>query len=206
MRADPVLIKALFRTLRWKCLPEGGRYTSLSELAAAERIDRSYLGKMLRLTLLAPDIIDAVLDGRPPPPLPRLRELHACVDGAGRILRLLASPGHHGDLRYAMVLLAGIPARDAALDRAYVSAALRAALAVQGCAIHTPPKRGMAAPPPWDKAIYARRHLIENRFASLKDWTRIALRREKTRRRWMGFVPLAAAVLNLRIAQSGHRP
>jgi hypothetical protein len=38
----------------------------LSELAAAEKIDRGYLGKMLRLTLLAPDIIDAILDGRQP--------------------------------------------------------------------------------------------------------------------------------------------
>jgi transposase len=36
--------------------------------------------------------------------------------------------------------------------------------------------------PPWDKTIYARRHLIENRFACLKDWARIALRHGKTRR------------------------
>jgi hypothetical protein len=64
----------------------------------------------------------------------------------------------------------------------------------------------MAVPPPWDKAIYARRHLIENRFSSLKDWARIALRRDKTRRSWMGFAHLAAAILNLRIAKSGHRP
>jgi transposase len=133
-------------------------------------------------------------------------KLHACVDGAGRILRLLASPGHHADLCYAMALVAGIPARDAALDRGYVSAALRAAFAAQGCAVHTPPKRGMADPPPWDKAIYARRHLIENRFSSLKDWARIALRRDKTRRSWMGFAHLAATILNLRSAQSGHRP
>jgi hypothetical protein len=45
-------------------------------------------------------------------------------------------------------LEAGIPARDAALDRGYVSATLRAAFAAQGCTIHTPPKRGMAEPPP----------------------------------------------------------
>jgi transposase len=127
-------------------------------------------------------------------------KLHACVDGAGRILRLLASPGNHADLRYAAALAAGIPARDAALDRGYVSATLRAACAAQGCTIHTPPKRGMAEPPPWDPAIYARRHLIENRFASLKDWARIALRRDKTRRSWMGFAHLAATILNLRSA------
>jgi transposase len=47
--------------------------------------------------------------------------------------------------------------------------------------------------PPWDKTIYARRHLIENRFACLKDWARIALRRDKTRRSRIGFAHLAAA-------------
>ncbi|HWL69386.1 MAG TPA: hypothetical protein VNS22_13520 [Geminicoccus sp.] len=65
-RADPALVKALARAHRWKRLLEDGRYSSLSELAAAEKIDRSYLGKMLRLTLLAPDLVEAVLEGRPP--------------------------------------------------------------------------------------------------------------------------------------------
>jgi hypothetical protein len=66
-RADPAMVKALARAHRWKQLLEEGRYASLSEMAKAERIDRSYLGKMLRLTLLAPDIVEAILDGRQPP-------------------------------------------------------------------------------------------------------------------------------------------
>ncbi len=45
---------------------EEGRYGSLAELARAEKIDRSYLGKMLRPTLLAPDIVEAILNGRQP--------------------------------------------------------------------------------------------------------------------------------------------
>jgi hypothetical protein len=57
-------VKALTRAHRWKRLLESGRYGSFAELAAAERIDRSYLGKTLRLTLLAPDIVEAILDGR----------------------------------------------------------------------------------------------------------------------------------------------
>lgn len=65
-RADPALVKALARAHRWKRLLESGRYASLGELAASEKIDRSYLGKMLRLTLLAPDIVEAILDGRQP--------------------------------------------------------------------------------------------------------------------------------------------
>ena len=51
-------------------------------------------------------------------------KIHACTDGAGRILRLIDSPGHHSDLRYARALMADIPATDAALDRGYVSAKL----------------------------------------------------------------------------------
>jgi hypothetical protein len=42
---------------------------SIHEMAAAERIDRGYLGRVLRLTLLAPDIAEAILDGRQPPEL-----------------------------------------------------------------------------------------------------------------------------------------
>ena len=132
-------------------------------------------------------------------------KLHACADGAGRVLRLIASPGHHSDLRYATALASGIPACDAALDRGYVSAPLRAAFAAEGCTIHTPPKRGMVDPPEWDPTLYARRHHIENLFSRLKDWVRIALRRDKTRRSWMGFAYLAATMINLRIAEFSHR-
>jgi hypothetical protein len=63
-RGDPALVKALARAHRWQRLLEGGRYRSLRELAAAERVDRSYIARMLRLTLLAPDVVEAVLDGR----------------------------------------------------------------------------------------------------------------------------------------------
>jgi len=80
-RADPALLKALARAHRWKRLLESGRYSSLGDLAKAERIDRSYLGKMLRLTLLAPDIVEAILDGRQPPDLslPTLMESMSIV-------------------------------------------------------------------------------------------------------------------------------
>jgi hypothetical protein len=43
---------------------ETGRHASISEIAAAEKIDRGYVGCILRLTLLAPDIIEAIVDGR----------------------------------------------------------------------------------------------------------------------------------------------
>ncbi|MDI3309269.1 MAG: hypothetical protein QJR07_19495, partial [Acetobacteraceae bacterium] len=62
-RGDPALVKALARAFRWRRMLEEGRYASISELAAAERVDRGYLGRILQLTLLAPDIVEAVLDG-----------------------------------------------------------------------------------------------------------------------------------------------
>ena len=63
-RADPALVKALARAFRYQRLLDEGRYASISEMATAERIERGYLGSILRLTLLAPDIVEAILDGR----------------------------------------------------------------------------------------------------------------------------------------------
>jgi transposase len=74
-------------------------------------------------------------------------KLHACADSAGRVLQLIASPGQHSDLRYATALASGIPACDAALDRGYISAPLRASFAARGCTVHTPPRHGMVDPP-----------------------------------------------------------
>jgi hypothetical protein len=61
-RADPTLVKALARAFRYQKVLDEERYASISEMAAAERIERGYLGTLLRLTLLAPDIVDAILD------------------------------------------------------------------------------------------------------------------------------------------------
>ena len=63
-RADPALVKALARAFRYQRLLDDGRYASISEMAAAERLERGYLGTLLRLTLLAPHIVEAILDGR----------------------------------------------------------------------------------------------------------------------------------------------
>jgi hypothetical protein len=65
-RADPALLKALARAFRYQRLLDEGRYASISEMAAAEKLDRGYIGRLLQLTLLAPDIVEAILDGRQP--------------------------------------------------------------------------------------------------------------------------------------------
>ncbi len=63
---DPALVKALARAFRWRRLLEEGRFGSLGDLAAAEKVDRSHLARLLRLTLLAPDIVEGILDARHP--------------------------------------------------------------------------------------------------------------------------------------------
>jgi hypothetical protein len=111
-RADPAPVKALARAFRYQRLLDEGRYASISEMAAAERIERGYLGTLLRLTLLAPDLIEAILDGRQADGLglPRLMEPFraewtaqcAMFGGDGRVSRgdarvldTPASAAHH---------------------------------------------------------------------------------------------------------------
>ena len=64
-RIDNTQIKALARAHRWQRMLESGEYGTLAELADAERISRSYVCRVVRLTLLAPDIVERILDGRP---------------------------------------------------------------------------------------------------------------------------------------------
>ncbi len=68
-RADPALVKALARAFRYQRMLDEGRYASITEMADAERLERGYLGRLLRLTLLAPDLVEAMLDGRATPSL-----------------------------------------------------------------------------------------------------------------------------------------
>lgn len=65
-RQDVTLIKAVARAFRWPRMLETGHFATINELAAAEKINSSYVSRVLRLTLLAPDIVDAILDGWQP--------------------------------------------------------------------------------------------------------------------------------------------
>ena len=60
---DSTLIKALARAFRWKRMLESGEFATIAELAEREGIAPSYMTRVLRLTLLAPDIIEAILGG-----------------------------------------------------------------------------------------------------------------------------------------------
>jgi len=63
-RVDTALVKAIVRAHRWRHMLESGEYASSAELAKAERVNDSYLSRIIRLTLIAPDIIETILTGR----------------------------------------------------------------------------------------------------------------------------------------------
>jgi hypothetical protein len=73
-RRDEILIKALVRAYRWRRQIESGRAKSITDLAEQESITDAYICRLLPLTCLAPDIVEAILDGRQPKGL-RLAEL-----------------------------------------------------------------------------------------------------------------------------------
>jgi hypothetical protein len=63
---DRTLIKALSRAWRWQKLLDDGAFSSIAEMADKERINRSYLSRTIRLSLLAPDIVEAIVNGTQP--------------------------------------------------------------------------------------------------------------------------------------------
>jgi hypothetical protein len=66
-KPDNTLVKALARAFRWKGMLESGEFASISELAEREGIAFTYMARVLRLSLLAPDIVEVILDGRQGP-------------------------------------------------------------------------------------------------------------------------------------------
>jgi hypothetical protein len=66
-RIDSTLVKALARAFRWKRMLESGEFTTVKELAEREKMAFSYMTRVLRLGLLAPGIVEAILEGRHPP-------------------------------------------------------------------------------------------------------------------------------------------
>ena len=66
-RKDSTLVKALARAFRWRRMLDSGEFTTIAELAEREGIASSYMTRVLQLTLLAPDIVEAILDGRQRP-------------------------------------------------------------------------------------------------------------------------------------------
>lgn len=63
---DNAMVKTIARAFRWRDMLESGEYATIREIGGAEKINETYVGRVLRLTLLAPDVVEAVLSGRQP--------------------------------------------------------------------------------------------------------------------------------------------
>ena len=72
-RLDSALLKAVARGFRWRKLLETGHFATIQEIAEAENINPSYISRVLRLTLLAPEIVEAILAGSHPAGLTRAK-------------------------------------------------------------------------------------------------------------------------------------
>jgi hypothetical protein len=102
-KTENTLVKALARAFRWKRMLDSGEFATIAELAARERIAPSYMTRVLRLTLLAPDIVEAILDGKQGPEVTL-----ACVlepfpvewTAQGSSLRQAELPPKHPAARY----------------------------------------------------------------------------------------------------------
>jgi len=68
-RVDNAMVKALARAFRWRKMLDEGVHATLEDLARAKGVNTTYVSRILRLTLLAPNIVEAILDGRQPPGL-----------------------------------------------------------------------------------------------------------------------------------------
>jgi hypothetical protein len=91
---DNTMIKALARAFRWQKLLENGTYTCLDDIAKAEKIGASFVSRYYRLVLLAPDIVEAILDGRQPAQLTMKDFLQHFPVEWGRQLSLFCSVTH----------------------------------------------------------------------------------------------------------------
>jgi hypothetical protein len=60
---DNAMVKAIARAFRWREMLESGDYQTIREIAVAEEINESYVARILRLTLLAPEIVEKILGG-----------------------------------------------------------------------------------------------------------------------------------------------
>lgn len=121
-------------------------------------------------------------------------KLHAAVDGHGTPVALLLTGGQVADVSQAEELLKEIEARIVVLDKGYDSDGLRIWLFERDMTPCIPPKSNRTDPLPYRKASYRKRHLIENFFAHLKTFRRVATRYDKLAETFFGWILLAVLV------------
>jgi transposase len=118
--------------------------------------------------------------------------------GLGVPVRFALTGGQRGDCPQAYTLIEGLPAEVVIADTAYDADPLRQAIAARGAVAVIPNNPSRARKHPFDRHLYAQRHLIECCFSKLKHFRRVATRFDKTARNYLAVVTIAATVLWLR--------
>lgn len=123
-------------------------------------------------------------------------KLHAVCDGAGRPRVLLLPEGQMSDHTGAALLLPFLPATRVLIgDKGYDSDAFRTALTARGISPCIPPRAKRKTPARYSPTLYKLRHRIENMFAKLKDWRRIATRYDRCAHTFFSAICLAAIII-----------
>ena len=120
------------------------------------------------------------------------------VDGNGRPLRFILTPGQRGDVTQASALLQGLSPRRVLADKAYDANALRETIADMKAEAVIPCNPTRKRPIPYDFEAYKARNLIERCFNKLKHFRRIATRYDRRAIYFLSFVQLAAALIWMR--------
>jgi transposase len=123
-------------------------------------------------------------------------KLHAVCDEKGRPIALLLSEGQTSDYQGAALLLDSLPNAKILLgDRGYDAHWFRAELQKKGITPCIPSRKNRKAPSIYDKDLYKKRHKIENMFAKLKDWRRIAMRYDRCAHTFFSAICIAATMI-----------
>lgn len=101
-QVDSAMVKAIARAFRWREMLETGEHATIDEIAMAEQINGSYLSRILRLTLLAPDIVEVILEGRQLPTV-TLATLMRCVPVSWIDQRVKISDGRQAYRRQSLL-------------------------------------------------------------------------------------------------------
>jgi len=125
-------------------------------------------------------------------------KIHAAVNGHGQPLRLLLTPGQKGDAPQAPTLLEGLLPRHVLADAAYDSNKIRDLVHQangQACIRPNPTRKTKVT---CDVERYKHRNVIERFFGAIKKWRRVATRYDKKAENFLGFVWIAAIIVNLK--------
>ena len=123
-------------------------------------------------------------------------KLHAVCDGEGRLIVMMLTEGQMSDHKGAVLLFDALPrAKELLGDKGYDSDWFRAALTARGITSCIPPKSNRKVQYHYDKAVYKKRHLVENLFAKIKDWRRIHTRYDRCAHTFMSAICIAATVI-----------